>query len=297
VDVRRCRDAAQFLDETLAYRQGEPLRTNVLGSVAATVVAGDGRYAERFWWVVRDPGGRVVGAAMRTAPYALSLGPMPEAGAAAVAGAVAHVDDDLPAVAGFGTSTDAFLEAYAVARSPSGRRAVASTHRQVLYAATGVHQPVVPGTPRVAAEDELELATQWYADFTEEIDGVRLPPSDAERDALLGTLRDGRLRWWCDDGEIVSMAGHAVPVTTPDGTVTRVGPVFTPLSRRRRGYAAGLTGAVTSLLLARGSQVMLYADAANATSRGVYERLGYVAVDELVRTTLAPSQGGAGPRR
>ena len=56
MDVRRCEHAAQFLDDTRAYRGAEPLRTNVLGSVAASVRDGDLRYQERFWWVVHDAG-------------------------------------------------------------------------------------------------------------------------------------------------------------------------------------------------------------------------------------------------
>jgi len=286
MEVHRCEGAAQFLDATLAYRGDQPLRTNVLGSVAAT--AASGGYTEQFWWVVHDADGRVVGAAMRTAPYALSLGPMPVPAAVAVAAAVAAADDEVPAVAGFAPCTDAFLAAYAEAGTPGGRRAVVTSHRQVLYTATAVRPPEVPGAVRVATTDEAALAQQWYLDFTEEIDGARLPPSDQEREIVLGTLREGRLRWWWDAGEAVSMAAHAVPVETPGATVTRIGPVYTPPSRRRHGHAAALTGQLTELLLARGSLAMLYADAANATSRGVYERLGYVAVDELVRATLAP---------
>jgi GNAT superfamily N-acetyltransferase len=289
MDVRRCEHAAEFLDVTGPYRGAEPLRTNVLGSVAASVRDGDRRYQERFWWVVSDDRGHVVGAAIRTAPYALSIGPMPTSAVAALAGAVAAVDDDVPSVAGFGPCTDTFLEAYAATGSPGARRLATTVHRQVLYTAPSVALPEVRGAVRVATEDDFELAQRWYLDFTEEVDGVRLPPSDVERDVLLGTLREGRLRWWCDNDEFVSMAGHAVPVETPGGTVTRVGPVFTPPSCRRHGYAAALTGSLTELLLGRGSRVMLFADAANATSRGVYERLGYVEVDEMVRTTLAPA--------
>jgi GNAT superfamily N-acetyltransferase len=295
MDVERCEDAARFLDATLAYRGGEPMRTNVLGSVATTAatvaIAPDavGGAADQFWWVVRDAVGDVVGAAMRTAPYALSLGPMPVAAAAAVATVVAAVDDEVPSIAGFAPCVEAFLAAYAAAGSPGGRRAVVTTHRQVLYATSQVCAPVVGGAPRVATEAEAGLAQRWYRDFTEEIDGVRLPPSDAEREIVLGTIREGRLRWWFDDGEVVCMAAHAVPVATSSATVTRVGPVYTPPPRRRHGYAAALTGELTDQLLARGSKVMLYADAANPTSRGVYERLGYEAVDELVRATLAPA--------
>jgi predicted GNAT family acetyltransferase len=281
--VHRCEDAAEFLAATMAYRDLEPLRTNVLGSVASVVAGGQMPGTATFWWLVRDDGDLVVGAAMRTDPYALSLGPMTSECAATLAAAVASVDAGLPAVAGFPSAVEAFLEAFAaagVAKVPT------ASHRQVLYAAQRVDVPDVPGEPVVATIDELDHAAQWYADFTEEVDGVRMGPSGVDRAMLLATVRSGRLRWWRDDGAVVSMAGHAAPVETPRGVVTRVGPVFTPRAARGRGYAAALTGRLTELLLSGGSAVMLYADAQNATSNGVYLRLGYTVVDELVRTPL-----------
>lgn len=282
--VDRCFHADEFLAETLEYRDGDPLRTNVLGSVASAAASGELAAVETFWWLVRDDAGRVVGAAMRTAPYALSLGPMSEACARALAVAVTTADAELPAVAGFASALEAFLAALVALGST---RVPLESQRQVLYAATAVDVPRVPGGPEVATVGELELAQQWYLDFTEEVDGVRLARDGVDRAMLLATVRSGRLRWWRDGGVTVSMAGHAVPVATPGGVVTRVGPVFTPRSRRGRGYAAALTGRLTELLLARGSAVMLYADAANETSNGVYRRLGYTPVDELVRTPLA----------
>jgi predicted GNAT family acetyltransferase len=281
--VHRCGDAAGFLAATLEYRDREPLRTNVLGSVASVAANGEVPTVETFWWLVRDDDDRVVGAAMRTEPYALSLGPMTTACAEALAASVVSVDADLPAVAGFSAPVEAFLDAYAAAGS---LKVALASQRQVLYAATAVDVPEVPGEPVVATEGELELAQQWYLDFTEEVDGVRIGANGVDRAMLLATVRSGRLRWWRDGGATVSMAGHAPPVRTPGGVVTRVGPVFTPPAQRGHGYAAVLTGRLTELLLARGSAVMLYADAANATSNGVYLRLGYTVVDELVRTPL-----------
>jgi predicted GNAT family acetyltransferase len=281
--VHRCGDAVEFLAATLEYRDREPLRTNVLGSVASVAASGEVPAVETFWWLVHDDG-CVAGAAMRTEPYALSLGPMSATCAEALAATVVSVDADLPAVAGFTGPVEAFLGAYAAAGSP---KVALASQRQVLYTATAVHVPEVPGEPIVATEDELELAQQWYLDFTEEVDGVRMSANSVDRAMLLATVRSGRLRWWRDGGATVSMAGHAPPVRTPGGVVTRVGPVFTPPAQRGHGYAAALTGRLTELLLARGSAVMLYADAANATSNGVYLRLGYTVVDELVRTPLA----------
>jgi predicted GNAT family acetyltransferase len=285
VHVHRCRDAAEFLAATIEYRDREPLRTNVMGSVATVVAGGEVTGGEAFWWLVRDDAGSVVGAAMRTAPYPLSLGPMSAASAGALATAVAPVDASLPAVAGFTSAVDAFLAAYPMTSPMTDAAAARPSQRQFLYAATAVEVPEVPGEMAVATEGELELALQWYVAFGEEVDGVGR--GSVDRAIVAYTVGSGRLYWWRDGGEVVSMAGHASPVATPGGVVTRVGPVFTPPARRGHGYAAALTGQLTELLLARGSAVMLFADAANPTSNGVYLRLGYTPLDELVRTPLA----------
>jgi predicted GNAT family acetyltransferase len=85
----------------------------------------------------------------------------------------------------------------------------------------------------------------------------------------------------------VSLAGHVAPVATPGGVVGRIGPVFTPERFRRRGYAAAVTAAVARRLQARCSVVMLFADAANPTSNGVYRRLGFHPAGEVVDVELA----------
>jgi predicted GNAT family acetyltransferase len=61
--------------------------------------------------------------------------------------------------------------------------------------------------------------------------------------------------------------------------VTRIGPVWTPPERRRRGYAAAATAELAGRLRARG-EVVLFADRANPTSTGVYRRIGFRPVAE-----------------
>jgi len=285
MDVTASEGPAAFLRETVAYRTDEPLRTNLLGSVASTAAEAASWWATRCW-VVRD-GGSVVGAALRTAPLPVVLGPMPNSAAAAAAAAVAETDDDLPGVTGYGTAVEAFLDGYRRTGTPGSRRAVTGTERQLLYATSRVVVPVVPGVMTVASVDRLALAERWYGEFVAELDGGHHVVGEGERAATRTAVEGGRVRWWEHDGEVVSMAGHAEPVATPAGTVTRVGPVYTPPPYRRRGYAAAVTGGLTEQLLARGSRVMLFADRANPTSNGVYVRLGYEPLDESVRVTLA----------
>ncbi|HEU4675646.1 MAG TPA: GNAT family N-acetyltransferase [Motilibacteraceae bacterium] len=112
------------------------------------------------------------------------------------------------------------------------------------------------------------------------------------REVIRARVADGSLWLWEVDGRPVSMAGHAPLVLTPSGTVGRIGPVYTPPEDRRLGYAGAMTSAVTEQLLQRCDTVMLFTDAANPTSNGVYARLGFDVVAEVVEVRLgrdAPS--------
>ena len=286
MDVTRIGSAEEFLAATSAYRAAEPLRTNVMGSVAVSVATGARAYETCFWWLVHDDAGDVLGAAMRTVPHALSLGPMPEGAAAALASTVPASDDSFTAVAGPEIVVDAFLAAYASAGASGSRRTVTATRRDVLHAVGQLRMPEVHGAPRVATIDDVELAERWFTEFAAEVDGAAPRPNEGDRAALVATLRAGRLQLWERGQAAVSMAGHAPAVATSAGVVTRVGPVYTPPEARRHGYAAGVTAELTRRLLDRGSAVMLFADAANPTSNGVYRGLGYDVVDVFVRRFL-----------
>jgi predicted GNAT family acetyltransferase len=289
--VERCGSAAQFLEATAQYRSGEPLRTNVLGSVATTVADGSARYDECFWWVVRGTGDEVAGAAMRTVPQALALGPMDPLAAGALAPAVAEVDDQLPAVTAGAETLAAFLDAYRAVGTPGGARVVSAQEAHVLYVIEAVSLPDVAGELVRASFEDAALAARWYAAFDEEVDGLRPPRADDDEHAAVRHVLDsGRLRWWRRDDDLVSMAAHSVPIDQASGVVTRIGPVYTPPDERRRGYAGAVTGALAVELLARGSRVILFADAANPTSNHVYQDLGFTRVDEIVRAFLGEAR-------
>jgi GNAT superfamily N-acetyltransferase len=284
--VERCDSPETFLAATAAHRGSEPIRTNVIGSVATTVVVQGPPSGDCFWWVVRDDRGAVVGEAMRTAPWVLSLGPMPREAAHALASEVAAADPGLPGVAGFVSPVEAFLESYEWI-SGSAPRAVATTQRQLLYEIEQVTVPDVEGEPAVATREELEAVDGWFGAFSSEVEGVAVARTEEDRRQLANTVGDGRVWWWMLEGTRRSMAGHAMPVEGPSGVVTRVGPVYTPPEHRKHGYGGAVTGAVSKVLLDRGSRVMLYTDAANPTSNHVYRTLGYELVDEFVRHSFA----------
>ena len=88
MDVEALPDAASFLAVTEELRTREPILTNVLASVAEGVLGGR-TYESELWLVVRDEG-RVVGCAMRTAPFKAALSPMPVPAGGPSVGGCAH---------------------------------------------------------------------------------------------------------------------------------------------------------------------------------------------------------------
>ena len=276
--AERVAEASEFLAATAALRASEPVMTNVLGTVARSVLEGR-RYASCWWWLVRDDAGDVVGCAVRTAPWNLAVSPMPLEVATTLGLAVAQADPELPGVTGERAVAEALLAGYA---SP---RTAVTTIDEVVHVLAELRPPAgVPGAVRRASWDEVEVLVEWHAQFAAD---AGLPPRDLLA-SVEQRLRTAGLWWWVDGGERVSMAGHVAPLETPGGAVGRVGPVFTPERFRRRGYGAAVTAAVVEQLLPRCATVMLYADASNPTSNGVYERLGFRRVAQIVELNFAP---------
>jgi predicted GNAT family acetyltransferase len=264
--------AQQFLAQTEQLRGEEPLLTNLIGTVAASVAAGR-RYDTCFWWVVRDDADRVVGCACRTTPYPLVLSPMPPAAAAALAEQVALIDPAVPGVTGPGSVVDGLLAGLGPSRP---HRVQLREFVKTLQAY--VPPPPVPGRARLATRDQIDELIEWFEQFQHDAGLAARDP----RPTVVTQVENQALTWWEVDGRPVALAGHA-PVV--DG-IGRIGPVFTLAAHRRHGYGAAVTGAVVAALLPRCTTVLLFTDASNSTSNGVYERLGFVTVAEFVEVAL-----------
>jgi predicted GNAT family acetyltransferase len=160
--------------------------------------------------------------------------------------------------------------------------------RDVLRVLGTLLEPApVDGKARRGAETDPAMVLQWESDFLAE---AGLPPEHLPDDVTLAAMLQ-RLWLWEVDGVPVAMAAHAPIVQTPGGAVGRIGPVYTVPTARRRGIGAAVTSVVARHLLEQGCTAMLYADAANPTSNGVYERLGFQAVGEHIEADLLEPTG------
>jgi predicted GNAT family acetyltransferase len=277
VEVVRLDDAAAFLAQAEPLLLADEARHNLILGIAGNVR--DRLYEDFRLWLVRD-GGEVAGAALRTVPYNLILGrPASPAALAALVEAVAG--EELPGVVGAEPEVHEFAELWT-------RRTGVAAHtsmRQGVYALERVAPlPAVPGSARVATEEDRELAVRWWIAFAEEAlheGGPGRERAEEMIDFRLSSRTSGILLWE-DRGRPVSIAGWGG--ATPNGI--RIGPVYTPPELRGRGYATVLTAELSQRLLDgrlfEGGRrfCFLFTDLANPTSNAIYERIGYRRVAE-----------------
>ncbi|GAA0914485.1 GNAT family N-acetyltransferase [Nonomuraea longicatena] len=262
-------DIAAFPEAAFEYMRRDPVRNTVPLTVMAGVRDGMPSAGAFFgWW---STGGRVGGVAFRTPPSPVGLALMPVEAVAELA--LALGERHIPSVMGRRDLARAFAEA---------RKAPTDTVvEERLYRLGTLTPPQVPGRGRRAVAGDFPLLVSWYQAFGAEVlVGNR---GDVE-DKVRHRLAAGDLFLWEDDGAPVSMAA----LSPSAGGVSRIGPVYTPPSRRRRGYAAAVTAHVSNTGLAeRCRQVVLFADLANSTSNSVYRSIGYEPVDDFSHIVFA----------
>ena len=266
MEVLSISSAHEFLEASRAFRVAEPYLTNVIGSVAQSVTEGR-RYEACHWWIARE-GAEVAGIAMRTLPHNLMISPMSDSAVAAVAQAVSSVFPDLPGMSGPLKHAPAFGAALRALN-------IEVAMSEVVYVLETFTPATADGEARRITADDGALLRTWLPAFAAE---AGLPVHDLEA----SVARMLQVGWvWQAQGQPVAMCGYAGPVGEPGSAVGRIGPVYTEPGRRSRGYGAAVTSAAIQDLQTRCEHIMLYADAANPASNGVYQRLGFV---EYART-------------
>lgn len=275
-------DLTRFADPAAFYARAAPFlladeaaHLLPLGIVGGLIARPDAAAAPPYLAVVEE-GGAVVAAAVMTPPQQLVLSRV------AAPGALDRLADDLlaaglavPGAHGPVPASRDFAAVWGARTGRSWRRAMA----QRAYRLDRVVPPAgVPGELRPATADDRALVVAWAVAFNAEAETV----VDADRVARWAARRldgpgSGIHLWWAGGGP-VALVGYAAP--TPGGI--RIGPVYTPPARRRRGYAGAATAALSQLLLARGHRAcFLFTDRANPTSNHIYRAIGYQPLGDL----------------
>lgn len=277
--VKRPSDPARFLAEAMPLLLADEARANLVLGIAGTLRDQAEVYPDYALWVVHD-GTHPVAAALRTPPHNLVL--LGEATAAeALADVLADDGVELPGVTGNRPEVDRFAARWQDRTGAQARVLM----RQRIYVLERLRAPAdVTGGARVATDADRELLADWIEAFVDESLHETTTRAGAERtvDVRLGGGRGGFMLW--EDPEPVSLAGWGGP--TPNGI--RIGPVYTPPERRRRGYGSAVTAAASAHNFERGRRFcFLYTDLANPTSNKIYMEIGYEPVADSVQYTFA----------
>jgi predicted GNAT family acetyltransferase len=281
--VERLDSVDEFIEATTAFRQNDPLRTNVIGSVALAVADGDRSYDAYHWWIVREDDGDVVGIAMRTSPFNMIVSSMPKDAARMLGGELGHHDDAVPGITGPDDVVEAVATGYVEAKSAGSRRRPVEQRRDLLYEVDELVTPVVEGSGRAARDDETELLAHMFVAFAHEAT-IPMVSLDEAHATTSRHLKHHSLYCWEVGGHVVAFAGHAPLVRTGPTVMGRVGPVYTPPEHRRHGFGSAVTAHVTRHLIEQGARVMLFTDASNPTSNAIYQAIGYRLIDHMVQT-------------
>ncbi|MHC9296388.1 GNAT family N-acetyltransferase [Mycobacterium sp. LTG2003] len=229
-------------------------------------------------------GDAVAGAAVQMRGSVLLVSGLPPETAGSAADTLASVNAELLGVRGTPTNATAFTRAWHETTGAPARQ----TSEDVLYRLGLLTPPTgVAGEWRLAEDRDAELFERWLDAFYVDAFGAE-PNVEANRGMLESVwAAGGHVMLWIAEGVPVSMARlHPAVLGT-----SRIGPVYTPREHRGHGYAAAVTSAAARFARDRGvSDVVLFADAANAVSNRVYERIGFVPVAENVRYALSPDR-------
>lgn len=269
-------DLDVFLDQAGTFLHSRPVLHTVPLTVTETLrTRGTGVYGtDEPVFGVLEADGAVRGAWFRTPPHRLSLTPLTAAQARALAEHLATLGHAVPGVVAQRGTARAFAEAW---QRHTGAQADLR-RRQRLYRLGELTPPAPPpqGHARIAGAADRELLTRWYEAFVADVGNAPARDAGAWADARIE--RGGTVLWQTPDGQPVSLAG-ALPMVA--GQV-RVAPVYTPAALRGRGYAGAATAAVSRAAREAGAEeVLLFADLANPTSNGLYQRVGYRGVADF----------------
>jgi GNAT superfamily N-acetyltransferase len=276
VIVERPETAEGFLLRVAAFLLRDEAAHNLIIGIGRRLAAGQRVGQGPPLFTAIGDRGKVVGAALWTPPWRVVLSMMPRAAALALAEAMHTWGLRPPGAVGPVDSAHPLCERLALLGG--GQARVARAMRAFELRAVSPAPPT-PGFCRRADPGEAPLVASWYAAFW--ADAQLNDPTDP-REAGANAVREGRVFLWDDRGP-ASLA--SVGRTTPGGA--SLGPVYTPLERRRRGYATALVAAVSDTLLGQGHRFCcLFTDLANPVSNAIYPRVGYRPVCDFAEVDL-----------
>lgn len=273
-------DPEKYVAEAGEFLRADPVGNTVpLGIIENLRVQGADAFGDDplfGWWRSADA---VRGAFLQTGSFPLVLSALPEGAAAELAVVLADLGVTLRGVNGSAPAARAFATGW------QERTGVAAQvlMRQRLFRLDwlAMPDPLPEGGWRLATAADHDLVHAWFVAFEEEAGGVGGVSSRLIRDRI----GYGGVLLWEAGGPPVSLAGR----TRVASGMCRIGPVYTPVEHRQRGYGAAVTAVLTREALSAGADhVVLFTDVANPTSNAIYRRLGYRPTDDRLVLGFVP---------
>jgi hypothetical protein len=195
-----CAGPGEFLASAGDFLAADPVVSTVVTTVADRLLAQQGdeiAQPGRTWWLVVRNASAVVGAGMRTAPFAPYppfLLPMPDQAAVALARTLHERGEEVLSLNGARPAVD--LCAAELTRLGGGRVQV-SQHTRLHELGELVWPAAVPGGLQAATEDDVELVTEWFGAFMGDADEQAGRPRGASADEAPD--RTEMLRRWASN--------------------------------------------------------------------------------------------------
>ena len=282
--LRTFDSATAFRDRAEPFLLHQEAANNLMLGLISGLTETPSLYAESPYLVTVEADGEVAAAFLRTPPYRLILSTSDHPAALQlVAADLHHAGTELPGASG---PVDLARRFAGIWQERTGN-AWSENRLLRVYAVSHV-RPVsgVPGSLRQATMADRDGLIDWFSAFA--IEAALTHELERIAHGVDTRLASSQGVWyWEVEGAPVSLVG--VTGLTPHGI--RIGPVYTPLEHRRRGYGSAATAAVSQLLLDRGRRfVFLYTDLSNATANHIYQAIGYEPVGDSVDIDFTSSR-------
>lgn len=265
----------------------EPLcrRDPVGNTIELTLLRADRFGGDALLLTVWD-NGTAIGAALQIPPYPLACNGIPSDARRVVAAELAAIN---PALSGVRGSRDGALGFAGAWRDATGRAGTVTTEERLYRLNTLAPPTGVSGAYRGATPADSAVLVDWVEHFFVETFSHQRDEAAGRRFVDNANAVGDRFILWADAGAPVSMA----MLRAPSAGVSRIGPVYTPQRSRGRGYGSAVTAAGAGLARRGGvDDAVLFADLANPTSNGIYQRIGFEAVTDSVHVEFdSPSIG------
>jgi len=255
-----------FYQRVEAYLLQHEAEHNLMLGILHTLLQYPDRYPDPPYLAIVESNGKILAVAIRTPPYKLVLSKAVDLNALKlIAQDLQNDREPLPGVSGLVAEVATFLQAWQTLTKQAYYRVMEMRIHQLTQVKPVV---AVEGQLRLATETDRPLLLGWVKAVVAELGEV---VSETPEKIVDGGLKRQSIYLW-EDGLPVSWASGSQSLPA----AARIGPVYTPIEYRRKGYATACVAGLSQKLLDQGcNRCYLFTDLANPTSNHIYQQIGY----------------------